>query len=218
VAVEPATKLTELFFSSPSHKTFPNLELIVQDSLSMLSSASQNDFAQLNGRVTFMPHDFFTPQPVSGAAAYLLRYITHNWNDEDCIRIFRALVPALEKSPAGTPVLINDVVLPALGEASRFHDNRMRQVDIMMMLVLGAKQRTEEQFHRLLSEADPRFKVSSLCVGAKARLKNTNVDCRSGLFTTRATCASSKHISTLMASKRKMPVWKALNARELVCE
>ncbi|KAF1941681.1 S-adenosyl-L-methionine-dependent methyltransferase [Clathrospora elynae] len=143
-------------------RTFPNLEFIVQDSLTMISSASQNDFSDLNGRVTFMPHDFFTTQPVSGAAAYLLRYITHNWSDEDCIRIFRALVPALEKSPAGTPLLINDVVLPALGEASRYHDNRMRQVDIMMMLVLGAKQRTEEQFRRLLSDADPRFKIRAI--------------------------------------------------------
>ncbi|CAO2658327.1 Nn.00g060500.m01.CDS01 [Neocucurbitaria sp. VM-36] len=143
-------------------RAFPNLELIVQDSLTMLSSASQNDFSDLNGRVTFMPHDFFTPQPVSGAAAYLLRYITHNWSDEDCIRIFRALVPALEKSPPGTPLLINDVVLPALGEASRYHDNRMRQVDIMMLLVLGAKQRTEEQFRRLLSDADSRFKIRAI--------------------------------------------------------
>ncbi|CAG5142223.1 uncharacterized protein ALTATR162_LOCUS1110 [Alternaria atra] len=143
-------------------RTFPNLELIVQDSLTMLSSASQNDFSDLNGRVTFMPYDFFTRQPVSGAAAYLLRYITHNWSDEDCIRIFRALVPALEKSPAGTPILINDVVMPALGEASRYQDNRMRQVDIMMMLVLGAKQRSEEQFRRLLSDADPRLKIKAI--------------------------------------------------------
>lgn len=141
-------------------KTFPNLELIVQDSLTMLSSASQNDFSDLNGRVTFMPHDFFTKQPVSGAAAYLLRYITHNWSDEDCIRIFRALVPALEKSPAGTPILINDVVMPALGEVSRYQANRMHQVDLMMMLMLGAKQRTEEQFRRLLADADSRLKVS----------------------------------------------------------
>lgn len=126
----------------------------------MLSSANQNDFSELNGRVTFMPHDFFTKQPVSGAAAYLLRYITHNWNDADCIRIFRGMVPALEKSRPGTPLLINDVVLPALGEASRYHDNRMRQVDVMMMLVLGAKQRTEQEFRHLLSEADPRYKVS----------------------------------------------------------
>ncbi|KAL6710124.1 hypothetical protein ACN47E_009915 [Coniothyrium glycines] len=143
-------------------RAFPNLELIVQDSFSMLSSASQNDFSDLNGRVTFMPHDFFTTQPVSGAAAYLLRYITHNWSDGDCIRIFRALVPALEKSAPHTPLLINDVVLPALNETSRYHDNRMRQVDIMMMLVLGAKQRTEEQFTRLLQDADPRLKVKTI--------------------------------------------------------
>jgi hypothetical protein len=127
----------------------------------MLSSATQNDFSDLNGRVTFMPHDLFMPQPVTGAAAYLLRYITHNWSDEDCIRIFRALVPALERSPPDTRLLINDVVLPALGESSRYHDNRVRQVDIMMMTMLGAKQRTEEQFQRLLTEADARLKVST---------------------------------------------------------
>lgn len=109
-----------------------------------------------------MPHDFFTTQPVSGAPACLLRYVTHNWNDVNCIRIVRALVPALEKSPPGTPLLINDVVLPAFGEVSSFQDNHMCQVDIMMMLVLGAKQRTEEQFRRLLSDADSRFKVSKV--------------------------------------------------------
>ncbi|KAF2123516.1 sterigmatocystin 8-O-methyltransferase precursor [Dothidotthia symphoricarpi CBS 119687] len=143
-------------------RAFPKLEFVVQDSLSMLASASQNDFADMNGRVTFMPHDFFTPQPVSGAGAYLLRYITHNWSDKDCIRIFKALVPGLEKSSPGTPLLINDAVLPALGTSSKYHENRMRQVDIMMMLVLGAKQRTEKEFERLLVEADPRFKIKTI--------------------------------------------------------
>lgn len=123
-----------------------------------------------------MPHDFFSPQPVTGAAAYLLRYITHNWSDEDCIRIFRALVPALEKSPAGTPLLINDVVLPALGEASLYQENRMRQVDIMMMLVLGAKQRTEEEFGRLLSNADTRFKVGSAAAQASRTVLTLSAD------------------------------------------
>jgi hypothetical protein len=130
----------------------------------MLSSATQNDLSGLDGRVTFMPHDFFTDQPVSGAAAYLLRYITHNWSDSDCVRIFRALVPALEKSLPGTPVLINDVVLPDYGSNNKYRENRMRQVDIMMMLVLGAKQRSEKDFRSLLAEADPRFTVSYLVV------------------------------------------------------
>jgi hypothetical protein len=128
----------------------------------MLSSATQNDLSGLNGRVTFMPHDFFTDQPISGAAAYLLRYITHNWSDSDCVRIFRALVPALERSLPGTPVLINDVVLPDFGSTNKYRENRMRQVDIMMMLVLGAKQRSEKDFRCLLAEADPRFTVSYL--------------------------------------------------------
>ncbi|OAL42812.1 hypothetical protein IQ07DRAFT_626232 [Pyrenochaeta sp. DS3sAY3a] len=101
-------------------RTILNLELIVQNS-------------DLIGRVTSVPHDFFNTQP----------------NDVDCIRIFRALVPALEKSPLGAPLLINDALLAALGEASRFHIIHMRQVDIIVMLVtLGAKQRTEEQFRR----------------------------------------------------------------------
>jgi hypothetical protein len=148
----------------------------------MLSSATQNDLSDLNGRVTFMPHDFFTDQPVSGAAAYLLRYITHNWSDSDCVRIFRALVPALEMSPPGTPVLINDVVLPAYGEASRYRENRMRQIDIMMMLVLGAKQRSEEDFRRLLLEADPRFIVS---FSIEYTIQSLTLTCslRSKLFT-----------------------------------
>jgi hypothetical protein len=143
-------------------RAFPNLEFIVQDSLTMLSSATQNDLSGLNGRVTFMPHDFFTDQPISGAAAYLLRYITHNWSDSDCVRIFRALVPALERSSQGTPVLINDVVLPDFGSTNRYRENRMRQVDIMMMLVLGAKQRSEKDFRCLLAEADPRFTIKAV--------------------------------------------------------
>jgi hypothetical protein len=155
----------------------------------MLSSATQNDFSDLNGRVTFMPHDLFMPQPVTGAAAYLLRYITHNWSDEDCVRIFRALVPALEKSPPETRLLINDVVLPALGESTRYHDHRVRQIDIMMMLMLGAKQRTQEQFQHLLTEADPRLKVSmALTFGKIAALTSH----RSKPSTARATLLSSR--------------------------
>ncbi|KAH8711876.1 O-methyltransferase-domain-containing protein [Phaeosphaeriaceae sp. PMI808] len=182
-------------------RAFPKLELIVQDSLAMLSSASQNDFSDLNGRVTFMPHDFFTVQPVSGAAAYLLRYITHNWNDTDCIRIFKALVPALEKSKPGTPLLINDVVLPALGEATRYHDNRMRQVDIMMMVVLGAKQRTEEEFRHLLSEADERFKIKAIHGKGNMSLIEVYLD-RNGVAVTEATLTDVQEANSVVSNQK----------------
>lgn len=134
--------------------------MVVQDSLSMLAQASSNDISDLNGRVAFMQHSFFEPEPIAGAAAYLLRYVTHNWDDQDCIRIFKALVPALEQSAPQTPLLINDIVLPTAGETTLYQERRLRQVDIMMMVVLGAKQRTEADFRGLLKSADSRYRVS----------------------------------------------------------
>jgi hypothetical protein len=74
------------------------------------------------------------------------------------VKILRALIPALEKRP-GTPVLINDVVLPELNSKERYKERIMRQTDIAMFVVLGAKQRSATQFHALVKEADQRFEV-----------------------------------------------------------
>jgi len=127
----------------------------------MLNQAPSDVLANLNNRITLMHHSFFDPQPVSGASAYLIRNVTHNWSDEDCVRIFKALVPALEESHPGTPVLINDIVLPDLDEMPHFLEQRLRQVDIMMMVAFGGKQRTKSEFRAILEGADPRYRVSA---------------------------------------------------------
>lgn len=75
------------------------------------------------------------------------------------MKILRAFVPALEKCKPGTPLLINDTVLPKLGEKTRFEERGLRQLDIGMMVVLNAKQRTEKEFRRLLKDADERLEV-----------------------------------------------------------
>ena len=129
----------------------------------MISHVDTNALGDLQGRVSFMEHSFFDQQPIVGAAAYLLRLVTHNWDDQNCVRIFKAIVPALERSPPKTPLLINDIVLPEWGmESSRFEEHRLRQVDIMMMTVLGSKQRTVTEFAELLQQADKRLKVCTL--------------------------------------------------------
>lgn len=79
----------------------------------------------LEGRISFMVHDFFTPQPVHGADVYVFRWIFHNWSDKYCVRILRNLVPALKH---GAKVVINDVVLPKPGELSNWHESRIRYV------------------------------------------------------------------------------------------
>jgi len=65
----------------------------------------------------------------------------------------------LEKCKPGTPLLINDTVLPKLGDKTRFEERGLRQLDIGMMVVLNAKQRTDKEFRRLLKDADERFEV-----------------------------------------------------------
>ncbi|KAF4998731.1 hypothetical protein FGRMN_3057 [Fusarium graminum] len=139
---------------------YPNLNFVVQE---FNSAAIAEGHARLTPdiaeRVEFMQHDFFTEQPITDASAFFLRHCLHNWNDEDCIRIIRALVPALERCKPGARVLINEEVLPERNEVSKYEEHLLRQCDMCMLVVAGSKQRTAKEFEKLLIEADNRFEV-----------------------------------------------------------
>lgn len=96
-------------------------------------------------------------------------------------------MPALECCPTGTPLLINDIVLPEPGRKrvatetgspgeggkaglTKFEEHGLRQLDIAMLVILGAKQRTAREFEQLLKRADERLEVSRL-----AFLKRKNI-------------------------------------------
>ena len=141
---------------------FPELSFVVQDvSTNMWRQGQTHDLKNLYDRVTFMQHDFFNPQPVHDASAFFIRQCIHNWSDGDAVKILRAFVPALEKCPPQTPLLINDTVLPEPNSVTRFEEHTLRQMDLNMLVVMGAKQRTEKEFRELIKEADKRFEVRS---------------------------------------------------------
>jgi hypothetical protein len=126
----------------------------------MLAQYQGSDLIKdLNGRVTFQQHDFFEPQPVQDVDAFFVRQILHNHNDADCIKIIRALVPALQASKKRIPLLISDIILPEPGTTTRWEEHRLRQVDFCMLVMLGAKQRSVEDFRKLFNEADGRFEI-----------------------------------------------------------
>lgn len=83
----------------------------------------------------------------------------HNQNDEGFVKIMRGLIPALEQCRSGTPVLINETILPERGEMTPVEEHELRRMDLAMLVVLGAKQRTEKEFRELVKRADPRFEV-----------------------------------------------------------
>lgn len=115
----------------------------------------------LDGRITFQQHDYFHPQPVHDADAFLLRQCLHNLKDSDCIQILRAVVPALERCRNKTPLLINESIMPQSGgPTTRYADNYLRQMDFLMLVCYGeAKERTEREFDALLKAADPRLEI-----------------------------------------------------------
>ena len=76
----------------------------------------------LEDRISFMAHDFFTPQPIT-ADVYFFRFIFHDWPDKYGISILQNLVPALKP---GARVLINEFCLPEPGMISAYKERVLR--------------------------------------------------------------------------------------------
>ncbi|KAJ5365629.1 S-adenosyl-L-methionine-dependent methyltransferase [Penicillium concentricum] len=140
-------------------QSFPDLKFIVQDTVDMHAAGQSLLTDQTKDQVSFMQHNFFDPQPVGDAAAFLLRMCALNWCDRDVVAIFRALVPGLERSEPTTPLLINDVVLPPHGTLTRNFNRGLRQADVLLMVIFGGKLRTQSEFAALLKEADERYEI-----------------------------------------------------------
>jgi trans-aconitate methyltransferase len=143
---------------------FPKLNFIVQDINPIMLSQGPKlpKFDQVQERVAFMQYDFFATQPIQHAELFLLRQILHNYNDDKCIRILRSFLPALEKSALGTAILINDMILPTANTKPKVEEHALRQLDMAMLGGYAAKQRTLEEFNRLLESADSRFKITQV--------------------------------------------------------
>jgi hypothetical protein len=115
----------------------------------------------ISSRVAFVEYNFFDPQPEQNVVAFLSRQCTHNWADEDVVKLVRSFVPGLERSSPDTPLLINDIIIPEPGIWPRHEERHVRQVDMAMLINSGAKQRTLEEFKTLLGRADGRYLVRS---------------------------------------------------------
>jgi hypothetical protein len=89
-------------------RNFPSMNAVVQDQPNVVEAASVPK--DLEGRLQFMSHDMFSPQPVEDADVYFLRSTFHDWSDKYCITILRNLIPALKE---GAKVIINDVCMPS---------------------------------------------------------------------------------------------------------
>ncbi len=101
----------------------------------------------VSGRCSFIGGDFFESVPTS-ADAYLLRHVIHDWKDGEAIAILRNCRDAMQ--PEGR-VLVVETVIPS-GNGPCFG----KWLDLMM-LVVGGRERTREQYSELFTAAGLRL-------------------------------------------------------------
>ncbi|KAI9729538.1 MAG: hypothetical protein M1834_006734 [Cirrosporium novae-zelandiae] len=143
------------FVSVALAKKYPQLKFVVQDLPKTVVDGPSKIPPDLSTRVTFMAHDFFAEQPVHGADVYLFRWILHNWSDKYSLQILRSLIPALKP---GARIVINDGVLPEPNTDSAWDEKITRTMDLVMLTLLNAQERTVSEWKSLFERADPRYK------------------------------------------------------------
>ncbi|PYH48043.1 S-adenosyl-L-methionine-dependent methyltransferase [Aspergillus saccharolyticus JOP 1030-1] len=96
-------------------------------------------------KTKLMAYDFFTAQPVKGARTYYLHWILHDWADPQARTILSNISAAMK--PGYSRLVINESIDPDKG-----CDFATACISAMMMLQVGARERTEGQWRKLLPE------------------------------------------------------------------
>ena len=90
--------------------------------------------------------NFFEHIP-SGADAYFMQHILHDWTDEEALKILGHVHQALAGKPQGRLIVV-DTVLP---EDARPHPGKL--LDLLMLMFPGGRERSESQWGELLGKA-----------------------------------------------------------------
>ncbi|KAL9593087.1 MAG: hypothetical protein Q9219_007682 [cf. Caloplaca sp. 3 TL-2023] len=120
---------------------YPNLpgRVIFQDQANAVAEAESK--AGVEGVV----HNFFDPQPFKGARIYFLRHVLHDWPDDKAEAILKRIVEAMDSESV---LLIDEKVLPNMGTSTL-----AAGVDLEMMMLLAAQERSEKEWKALLGRA-----------------------------------------------------------------
>ena len=126
-------------------------DIVLQDMEAVVARADSQELARHN--VKPVAHDFYDEQPIKNAKAYYMRNVMHDLPDEKAIIVLQRLCDALASD---SMILVDEMVLPDIGAKWQ-----QAQKDIQMMACLAAMERSESQWHRLMSKAG--LKIRQIC-------------------------------------------------------
>lgn len=155
----------------------PQLRFCVQDFEDMRGEA-EGCFAKhgVEERVVFAGHNFFDPQPEAtrGAAVYFLRNILHDWSDVYCRRILKPIIEAMGPE---SRIVVADIVQPEVGVVCKTQDARVRALDLTMLVMFNAKERSYEEWEALFVSVDERLEITAV-VGKPMMKRDSLIEVR----------------------------------------
>lgn len=97
----------------------------------------------LSNRIDIVQGSFLT-SIVSGGDLYILKRILHDWDDATCLQILKNCVQAMHDD---AKIVVFDCVVPNGNSYDISKD-----IDIIMMIIFGGKERTAQDFHDLFNQ------------------------------------------------------------------
>jgi predicted O-methyltransferase YrrM len=123
----------------------PRLRGVLFDQTHVVSTAGEHlAAAGVADRCRIVTGDFFTVMPEQ-ADAYMLKFIIHDWDDPEAQTILRNCRRAMR--PSGRILLIERVIPPG----NEPHPAKFG--DLLMLVMYGGRERTVEEFTRLVAGA-----------------------------------------------------------------
>jgi hypothetical protein len=133
-------------------KVHPEMRGVLFDMPHVIEEARRSiKEAGLAQRIEVLGGDFFVSLP-SGGDAYLLRWIIHDWDDEHALTILRNCRSAMNSTAR---LLLVEAIIP--------HDDQPhpgKAIDFDMLVALGGKERTEEEYAALFDKCG--FRLSRI--------------------------------------------------------
>ncbi|XP_077214417.1 (RS)-norcoclaurine 6-O-methyltransferase-like [Tasmannia lanceolata] len=122
-------------------KAFPHIKCSVLDLPHVIETIpNYPEVEQVAGDMfSFVPHN----------DAVMMTKILHDWDDEDCVKILKRCKEAIPEK--GGKVVIVDIVMDIEEGHSITHTRYA--FDVIMMIYTGGKERSEEEWRKLLSSA-----------------------------------------------------------------
>jgi cyclopropane fatty-acyl-phospholipid synthase-like methyltransferase len=121
----------------------PEMSGVLFDSPQVIEGAVMRD-SDVANRCEMIGGSFFESVP-AGADAIILKWIIHDWNDEQSVAILKNCHNAL---PANGKLMLVEAVVPATSEP---HFSKF--IDLNMLVMTGGRERTEEEFRKLYEES-----------------------------------------------------------------